>query len=258
VDSAARQRNQFDEIFAKVARSETLAAIFVEVYESDYPQDASPFSFVTVPELHWLASMMNVPDGGRFADLACGRGGPSLFVAREIGAAVIGVDSSRVAVQAATVAAKMRGVSKRATFIAADAAATGLRAESVHAAMCVDALQLMPHRSLVMAEVARILKPGGRFTFTTWLSREADSGLPFPTDYRPLLESVGLGMDQFHEPPDWERRESAVFARIRQSADALRAEIGDSVAAMLTAEAAKMSEAYPFIRRVNIAARKAG
>lgn len=258
MDSATRRRNRFDEIFAKVARSETLAAIFLEVYESDYPQDASPFSFVTVPELQWLASMMNVTDGGRFADVACGRGGPSLFVAREMGAAVIGIDSSRVAVQAATVAAKMSGFSKRATFIVADAAATGLRAESVDAAMCVDALQLMPHRNLVIAEIARILKAGGRFAFTTWLSREADSGLPFPTDCRPLLESAGLGMDQCHEPPDWERRESTVFARIRQSAEALRAEIGDSVAAMLTAEAAKMSEAYPFIRRVNIAARKAG
>src|ERR1700741_2969555 len=121
VDSAARLRNQFDEIFAKVARSETLAAIFVEVYESDYPQHASPFSFVTVPELQWLVNTIKVTDGGRFADLACGRGGPSLFVAREMGAAVIGIDSSRVAVQAATVAAKMNGFSKRATFIAADA-----------------------------------------------------------------------------------------------------------------------------------------
>jgi len=31
VDSATRLRNRFDEIFAKVARSETLAAIFLEV-----------------------------------------------------------------------------------------------------------------------------------------------------------------------------------------------------------------------------------
>jgi hypothetical protein len=46
-----------------VARSETLAAIWRGVYGADYPQDASPFSFVTVPELQWLAGAMNVTDG---------------------------------------------------------------------------------------------------------------------------------------------------------------------------------------------------
>jgi SAM-dependent methyltransferase len=256
VDSATQLRNRFDEIFARVARSDTLATIWRGVYGADYPQDASPFSFVTVAELQWLAGAMNVTDGRQFADLACGRGGPSLFVARQTGAGVIGIDSSLVAVQAAMVAARIGGFSKRASFIAADAAATGLRAQSVDAVMSVDALQLMPHRTAVIAEVARILKAGGRFAFTTWVSRQVDAGPPFPVDYQPLLEAAGLVLERCHEPPNWDRRESAVFARIRESADALRAELGESVASMLAAEAAKMPEAYPLIRRVNVAARK--
>ena len=241
-----------------MARSETLAAIWRGVYGADYPQDASPFSFVTVPELQWLAGAMNVTDGRQFADLACGQGGPSLFVARQTGAGVIGIDSSLVAVQAARVAAGKGGFSTRASFIAADAAATGLRAESVDAVMSVDAMQLMPHRRAVIAEVVRILKAGGRFAFTTWVSRQADVGPPFPVDYQPLLETAGLVFECCHEPPNWERRESAVFSRIRESADALRAELGESVAAMLAAEAVKMPAAYPRIRRVNVAARKPG
>jgi ubiquinone/menaquinone biosynthesis C-methylase UbiE len=40
--------------------------------------------------------------------------------------------------------------------------------------MSIDALQLMPHREAALAEVFRILKPGGRFAFMTWLSRQAD------------------------------------------------------------------------------------
>lgn len=92
--------------------------------------------------------------------------------------------------------------------------------------------------------------------FTTWISRQVDAGPPFPVDYRPLLETAGLVLEGCHEPADWERRESAVFARIRERAAALRAELGESVAAMLATEAAKMPEAYPLIRRVNVAARK--
>ena len=48
-----------------------------------------------------------------------------------------------------------------------------------------------------------------------------------------------------------------MFAHIRESADALRTELGESVAGMLAAETEKMPEAYPLIRRVNVAARKA-
>jgi len=135
-------------------------------------------------------------------------------------------------------------------------AATGLRAESVDAAMCVDALQLMPHRNLVIAEIARILKAGGRFAFTTWLSREADSGLPFPTDYRPLLESAGLGMDQCHEPPTGSGGNQRCLRAFGRVPKRFVQKFGDSVAAMLTAEAVKMSEAYPLIRRVDIAAKE--
>jgi SAM-dependent methyltransferase len=124
--------------------------------------------------------------------------------------------------------------------------------------MSVDALQLMPHRSAVIAEVARILKPDGRFAFTTWVSRQVDAGPPFPVDYRPLLETVGLVLDSCHEPSNWQQRELAVFARIRDSAEALRAELGESVASLLTSEAEELPEAYPLIRRVNVAARKVG
>lgn len=253
----ASSRSRFDAIFAQVARSRTLSNIWREVYGRDYPEGASPFSFVTVPELRWLATVLNVTEGQRFVDLACGCGGPGLWVARETGAAVIGIDSSRVAIEAATATADARGVSPSAAFFIADAAATGLRAESVDALMSVDALQLMRDRDLVILEVARILKPHGRFAFTTWLSRRESAGPPFPVDYRPLLEAAGLVLDTCREPLDWEPREVAVFARIRESGVALRAELGASVATMLTTEAMKMPDTYPVIRRVNVAARKA-
>lgn len=258
VDSDRTSRNRFDAIFVRVAKSRTLSAIWRDVYEDDYPEDASPFSFVTVPELRWLASALNVGPGRTFVDVACGQGGPTMFVARETGATAVGIDSSFHAVEAATAAARATGMSRQATFIVADAAATGLRGARVDAVMSVDALQLMPRRDTVIGEVGRTLRPGGRFAFTTWVSRAGTAGPPFPVDYRPLLEAEGLVMDACHEPPNWESRESAVFARIRESAAVLNVELGESVVAMLMAEAVKMPEAYPFIQRVNILARKAG
>src|SRR2546427_9506384 len=104
--------------------------------------------------------------------------------------------------------------------------------------MSVDALQLMPHRTAVIAEVARILKAGGRFAFTTWVSRQVDAGPPFPVDYQPLLEAAGLVLEWCHEPPNWDRRESAAVLRIPEGADALPWGLGGSVSALLAGRAA--------------------
>ena len=254
--ASKQERAHFDEIFSRISQSDTLRGLWREVYRDDYPEGASPFSFITTRELRSLCDALGVSEGQRFADIACGQGGPSLFVARRTGAAVVGIDSSRIAAHSAASAARKRDVAGRAAFVVADAAATGLRDASMDGAMSIDALQLMSDRSAVLAEVARIVKRGGRFAFTTWLSRQAGTGPPFPLDYQPLLEAAGFRQEWCHEPPDWEQRESAVFARIRESADRLEAELGTAVATMLATEAAKMPDAYPLIRRVNVVARR--
>ena len=168
------------------------------MYGEDYPRDAAPFSFVTILELRWLAAALNVGKGHWFVDLACGRGGPGLWVANETEAALIGIDSSVVAIEAASARAGTRGASRVAVFVVADAAATALRTASVDAVMSVDALQLMPHRAAVLKEVARVLKPDGRFAFTTWLSRGGGTMPPFPTNYQPLLTTAGLILEACH------------------------------------------------------------
>jgi len=250
----ANHRRRFDAIFARIAESETLSAIWRDVYREDYPRDATPFSFVTIPELRWLATALNLDEGRSLVDLACGRGGPGLWVAKATGAALIGIDSSVVAIEAATATAQR--ASAPAAFVVADAAATGLRAESVDAVMSIDALQLMPRRTAVLDEVGRVLRPEGRFAFTTWLSRGGNGAPPFPVDYQPLLTAAGFVVEACHEPPDWQDRELAVFAGIRENVVRLRAELGEDVASMLLAEAEKMPDAYPLIKRVNVLAMK--
>ena len=202
-----------------------------------------------------MANQLNIGPAHRFLDLACGQGGPGFFVARETGASMVGLDSSGMAIVGAIAEAGRRRIGQRTRFLVADAAAA-LAASSVDAVMSIDALQLMPDRAAVLANVERMLKPGGRFAFTTWVARTQGEGPPFPVDYSPLLTAAGLVSVVTREPPQWEERESAVFALIRQNGPRLREEVGDSVATLLLSEAEKMPGAYPYIRRVNIVARK--
>jgi len=254
--SSRQNRSRFDDIFRRIAGSRILQIIWRDVYGNDFPEEASPFSFVTLPELRSIVDALRLAPGLRFADFGCGQGRPSLFVARASGASVIGLDLSQAGLQFGAEVARRLGLSQRSGFVTTDAAQMGLRDTSVDGAMSIDALQLMRDQLTVLSEVHRILKPGGRVAFTTWLLRRPGKGPPFPVDYQPLLKAAGLHQVWCREPMAWEKRELAVFAGIRQNATLLRTELGDDVAKMIVDEAEKMPEAYPLIRRVTVLAEK--
>lgn len=83
--------------FAGWSRSPTLRHVWRKVYGADYPEEVDPFSFVTLTDLRRISHELRVGPGQIFADLACGRGGPGLWIARESGATLVGIDFSRVA-----------------------------------------------------------------------------------------------------------------------------------------------------------------
>src|SRR5947207_2641354 len=84
--------------FASHAESPTRQQIRKEVFGDDYPEEADPRSFVTLPELERMARELQVGPGQLFVDLGCGHGGPSLWLARATGAGLIGIDLSAVAI----------------------------------------------------------------------------------------------------------------------------------------------------------------
>lgn len=159
-------REVFDLIFEAVPRSATMRRIRQEVYGPDFPAELDAFSYVTAEQLRRFATELGVGPGDTFADLGCGCGGPGLWVARETGASIAGIDFSSAAIAQAESSAASFGVAERARYARADIASTGLPPGSVDAAMSVDVVQITPSRAAVFTEVARILRPGARFIFT--------------------------------------------------------------------------------------------
>ena len=146
----------FNTGFAGWSKSPTMRHIWRKVYGEDYPEDVDPFSFVTLTDLRRITRELRVGPGQTFADLACGRGGPGLWVARESGAALVGIDFSRVAVEHAIQRIGVFGLSGRARFQVGDFTATGLPAVALDGAMSVDALWLVPDKAAAVREVAPI------------------------------------------------------------------------------------------------------
>ena len=132
----------YDAVYDAMPRSPTLLRLWKQlVAGDDYPDDFYHISFITLPDLRHLARALNLSPGARFSDIACGMGGPALWIARETGAHLYGVDLSPVAVAQAEKRAQDLGLAGTSHFSIGSFAETGLETTSMDAAMSVDALQ---------------------------------------------------------------------------------------------------------------------
>lgn len=191
----------FDAAFREIAESEWAQRLL----GADLPPDVDAFSFITQDGLHEIAELLSDCRGRTLLDLACGRGGPGLWLARQIGADLIGVDFSRVGIDDARSRAADIAPEVQVDYVVADAAYTNLPGESVDGMFCIDAIQLMADRIGVLAEVRRVLSPGGLAVFSTWEEAERLA------DLAALFEEAGLLVVGVEEKPDWLARERAIF-----------------------------------------------
>jgi ubiquinone/menaquinone biosynthesis C-methylase UbiE len=222
-------------IYASDPQSPTRRAIFREVYGVDYPEEVAPNSFITMPLLRCMAQSLAAGPGATIIDVGCGSAGPSLWVARETGAALVGVDLASGAVEHAARRAQEFGVADRAHFEVGDCTALRFAAHTFDAAMSVDVLWMVPDRPAALREVARIVKPGARFVFTNWDRDLAPPGTPPPVpDHRPLLRAAGFEIETYEEVPEAEAKRRAVYERYVASEEALRRELSaEAVQSML-------------------------
>jgi SAM-dependent methyltransferase len=106
--------------------------------------------------------LIGVESGERLLDIASGTGDSALLAARERGCVVTGIDYGEGAVVAARRAAAAAGVGDRVAFRVGDAEALPFRDQSFDAALCECSLCTFPDKGRAMAEVHRVLRPGGR------------------------------------------------------------------------------------------------
>jgi arsenite methyltransferase len=102
----------------------------------------------------------------RLLDVASGIGSSAILAGREFGCVATGVEYSAEAVRAAQAAADSAGLCDRVGFIEGDAEGLPFRDSSFDAALCECSLSTFPRKDLALAEVHRVLRPGGRLAIT--------------------------------------------------------------------------------------------
>jgi ubiquinone/menaquinone biosynthesis C-methylase UbiE len=108
---------------------------------------------------------LDLPDGARVLDLAAGTGELARrLLARRPGLAVVGADLS--AAMLARGFAKLTG--RAWAPVQTDAARLPFVARAFDAVLCTSAFHMFPRPGAVLAEIRRVLRPGGRLTVTDW------------------------------------------------------------------------------------------
>jgi SAM-dependent methyltransferase len=167
---------------------------------------------VTWDAIAEIAAALSAPPDGLLLDVACGRGGYGIEVARRLGVRLLGIDFSEVALgQARANAAQY--LPDRAEFRFGTLRDTGLPAASVDALMCIDAIQFADPPIAAAREFRRLLRPGGRLAVTCWeATANADARVPARIRAvhleRDLIEA-GFVDVQVADRPDWRAAERA-------------------------------------------------
>lgn len=100
--------------------------------------------------------------GVRVLDVGCGTGAPACRLAQELGAHVTGITTSDEGIRAARARASAAGLEDRTAFDLRDGMANGFDDESFDRVWVLESSHLMRRRDTLIAECARVLRPGGR------------------------------------------------------------------------------------------------
>src|SRR5262245_23588521 len=139
----------------------------------------------------WCADAIAAAPGMRVLDVAAGSGQPSLTIAPRLqpGGTILGVDFSPEMVAVAERRARQTGAAN-VSFRTMDAEHLELPDASFDAVTCACGLIFFPDAHQALAEMRRVLKPGGRVAIGVW---DEPPKSPFVT-------VGGRAVSQFHAP----------------------------------------------------------
>jgi SAM-dependent methyltransferase len=251
----------YDVVYSALPHSATFARIWREhAAGADFPQGFEHISFVTLTELRRMADELQLSPDALLVDLACGMGGPGLWIAREAGARLRGIDISAIAVAAARRRAEERGLSQVSEFSRGNFAETELAAAVADGVMSIDALLYAPDKRDALREMARILRPGGRLVFACFEVEPARvAGLPVlgtdpVADYAAMLEAAGFDVLSYDETTAWRERMTSAYQAVIAARTQLVEEMGEAAFQALFGEMSITLQLQPYRRRVLVVA----
>jgi SAM-dependent methyltransferase len=142
-------------------------SILEEIRREVFGEDIGQNSWLTAEEYRRFFKWLKLDSSSEVLEIACGSGGPALFMTQVTGCRVLGVDDNETAIATAIKTAEEQRLVLQARFQLTDAGQPlPFENESFDAIVCIDAINHLPNRPRVLAEWHRVLKPNGQLLFT--------------------------------------------------------------------------------------------
>lgn len=139
-----------------------------------------------------LAKFMKLRAGMHLLDVGCGIGGPARYFAEQQGCRVTGVDLTEEFVRTAESLTKMTGLEKSVLFRRASALELPFEKGSFDGAYMIHVGMNLTDKVGVFREVARVLKPGARFTIFDFMAAKKEK-FSFPVPWALTEEASFVG-----------------------------------------------------------------
>jgi SAM-dependent methyltransferase len=183
-----------------------------------YGEDIGQSSWMTLDEIRHFIRLLAIDAWTKVLEVGSGSGGPALFLAKETGCRLIGVDVNEFGVKNANELAKKRGLADRAEFKLVDAGKPlPFDESSFDVVFSNDVMCHVPERQNVLREWHRILKPGGRMLFTDAL---VVTGI---VSHEEIAKRSSIGLFYFLPPGENERMIKEAGFEIGTTEDLTRA-----------------------------------
>lgn len=169
-------------------------------------EDGETPSIAQVRLIERLAARAKIPPDSRVLDVGCGLGGSALWLARELGCSVLGLNISPVQVAMARERALTEKLDERAQFRVFDANLLESLDESFDVVWVIECSEHLADKERFISNCARVLRPGGRLALCAWLRANS----PPAPDHAQLVADVCRGMlcpqlASAHDYTDWMR-----------------------------------------------------
>jgi ubiquinone/menaquinone biosynthesis C-methylase UbiE len=115
---------------------------------------------------------LQLQPGNRVLDVCCGSGASAIPAARQVGnvGSVLGVDLAESLLELARTKSQQQGLTN-IEFRCGDFTNLGLASDSFDAIVCVFGIFFVPDMQSAVAELLRLLRPGGKLAITSWGQR---------------------------------------------------------------------------------------
>jgi len=177
---------------AELQPKETIKACCVALYDSDWAALLLGDSYHPgkLALTQRLGELLALGPGDRVLDVASGLGTSAIFLAKQFGCQVVGVDFAEKNVHQANTNAAEAGLAGLVEFKAGDAEGLPFADDEFDALICECAFCTFPGKPQAARQFARVLRPSGRIG----LSDLTRSG-PLPTELDSLLAWVACIAD---------------------------------------------------------------